>query len=234
METLATVDLINVFLHLDKTLEAVIGQYHAWVYFIIFVVIFCETGLVVTPFLPGDSLLFAAGSLAALPDSVLDIRFMYPLLCLATIGGDNTNYWIGHFVGPKIFHKENVRLLNRKHLERTHQFYEKHGGKAVAIARFMPIFRTFVPFVAGIGRMTYWRFFAYSVIGTVAWTSTFVLGGYFFGNIPFVKKNFTLVIMAIIAVSLMPGVIGFVRQRLASSSAAPATEKDRKKQKDNL
>jgi len=137
MEMLATVNLINLFLNLDKTLETVISQYHAWVYLILFIVIFCETGLVVTPFLPGDSLLFAAGSLAALPDSVLEIRFMFPLLFLAAICGDNTNYWIGRFVGPKIFHKENVRILSKKHLDRTHQFYEKHGGKTVVIAFFL-------------------------------------------------------------------------------------------------
>jgi membrane-associated protein len=220
MEILATINLIELFLHLDKTLETVVSQYHAWVYLILFIVLFCETGLVVTPFLPGDSLLFAAGSLAAMQDSVLEIRFMWPLLFAAVICGDNTNYWIGYLIGPKIFHKENVRILNRKHLEKTHQFYEKHGGKAVVIARFMPIFRTFVPFVAGIGRMNYLRFFTYSVGGTIAWTGSFILGGYFFGNIPVVKSHFTIVIMAIIVISLMPGAIAFIRSRMQSSADA--------------
>jgi membrane-associated protein len=170
--------------------------------------------------LPGDSLLFAAGSLAAMQDSVLEIRFMWPLLFAAVICGDNTNYWIGYLIGPKIFHKENVRILNRKHLEKTHQFYEKHGGKAVVIARFMPIFRTFVPFVAGIGRMNYLQFFVYSVGGTIAWTGSFILGGYFFGNIPVVKSHFTIVIMAIIVISLMPGAIAYIRSRMAPSADA--------------
>lgn len=219
MEPLATIDLVNMFLHLDKTLETVISQYHAWVYLVLFVVIFCETGLVVTPFLPGDSLLFAAGSLAALQGSVLEIRFMFPLLFVAATCGDNVNYWVGRFIGPKIFHRENVRFLSKKHLDRTHQFYEKHGGKVVIIARFMPIFRTFVPFVAGIGKMDYLRFIAYSITGTAAWTTTFVLGGYFFGNIPVVKAHFTVVIMAIIVISLLPGVITFLRQRYGSPNS---------------
>ena len=217
MEIVATINLIDMFLHLDKTLETVVSQYHAWVYLILFVVIFCETGLVVTPFLPGDSLLFAAGSLAAIAGSVLEIRFMWPLLFFAAVAGDNTNYWIGYCVGPKIFSRENVRILNKKHLDNTHRFYERHGGKAVVIARFMPIFRTFVPFVAGIGRMTYWRFLAYSIGGTIAWTGTFVLGGYFFGNIPVVKSHFTIVIMAIIVISLMPGTIAYIRHRMAEA-----------------
>lgn len=215
---IATVNIIDVFLNLDKTLETVVSQYHAWVYLILFIVLFCETGLVVTPFLPGDSLLFAAGSLAAMPNSVLEIRFMLPLLFVAVICGDNTNYWIGYLVGPKIFHKENVLILSKKHLDETHRFYEKHGGKAVVIARFMPIFRTFVPFVAGIGRMNYLRFFTYSVGGTIAWTGSFILGGYFFGNIPIVKNHFTIVIMAIIVISLMPGVIAYIRSRIQSSA----------------
>lgn len=218
MEMIATVNIIDVFLNLDKTLETVVSQYHAWVYLILFIVLFCETGLVVTPFLPGDSLLFAAGSLAAMPNSVLEIRFMLPLLFVAVICGDNTNYWIGYLVGPKIFHKENVLILSKKHLDETHRFYEKHGGKAVVIARFMPIFRTFVPFVAGIGRMNYLRFFTYSVGGTIAWTGSFILGGYFFGNIPIVKNHFTIVIMAIIVISLMPGVIAYIRSRIQSSA----------------
>ncbi len=213
METLAAINFVDIFLHLDKTLETVIQQYQTWVYLILFAVIFCETGFVVTPFLPGDSLLFAAGSLAALHSNILDIRFMYPLLCFAAVAGDNTNYWIGRFLGPKVFRWENSRLFNKEYLDRTHQFYERHGGKTVAIARFMPILRTFAPFVAGIGKMTYWRFLAYSIAGTVCWTATFILGGFFFGNMPVVKRNFTLVIMAIIIISFLPSVIGYIRCR---------------------
>ena len=153
------------------------------------------------------------------------VEFAIPLLMAAALTGDNTNYWIGYLVGPKIFHKENVRILSKKHLDETHQFYEKYGGKAVVIARFMPIFRTFVPFVAGIGRMNYLRFFTYSLGGTIAWTGSFILGGYFYGNIPVVKSHFTIVIMAIIVISLMPGAIAFVKQRMNSSSDAPDVKK---------
>ena len=215
METLTISNLIDMFLHLDKTLETVVGQYHNWVYLLLFIIVFCETGLVATPFLPGDSLLFAAGSLAAIPDTVLNVGWLYVLFTAAAISGDTTNYWIGRFVGPKVFYKENVRFLNKEYLNRTHQFYDRHGGKTVAIARFMPIIRTFAPFVAGIGKMPYLRFLAYSIAGTLAWTSTFVLGGYFFGNLPFVKGHFTFVIMAIIVISFMPGIIGFLRQKMA-------------------
>jgi membrane-associated protein len=209
---------IDFILHLDKHLNYIIENYGLWCYLIFFLIIFCETGLVVTPFLPGDSLLFALGALAA--SGSLKLASIFAVLAIAAVAGDNTNYWIGYLVGPKIFHKENVRILNRKHLERTHQFYEKHGGKTVIIARFMPIFRTFAPFVAGIGKMTYWRFLTYSVGGTIAWTGSFILGGYCFGNIPFVKKHFTVVIFAIILISLMPGIIAYVRHRLASSADA--------------
>ena len=156
-----------------------------------------------------------AGSLAAIPDTVLNVGWLYALFTAAAISGDTTNYWIGRFVGPKVFYKENVRFLNKEYLNRTHQFYDRHGGKTVSIARFMPIIRTFAPFVAGIGKMPYLRFLAYSIAGTIAWTGTFVLGGYFFGNIPAVKAHFTLVIMAIIVISFMPGIIGFLRQKMA-------------------
>jgi membrane-associated protein len=177
--------------------EKVIRNYHAWIYLILFLIIFCETGLVVAPFLPGDSLLFAAGAVAAAwPDS-LNVLYLFFLLAAAAILGDTVNYWIGHMVGPKVFHKENVRFLNRKHLEKAHAFYERYGGITIVIARFMPFIRTFAPFVAGIGSMTYWRFLMYNVVGGIAWIAGFVFLGYFFGNIPAVKKNFTLVIMAI-------------------------------------
>lgn len=204
---------IQIVLHLDQYLGILIQNYGAWVYLILFLIIFCETGLVVTPFLPGDSLLFVAGTLAAA--GLMDIQIVTGLLMLASFSGDNTNYWIGRFVGPKVFSRESSRLLNHQHLEKTHAFYEKHGGKTIVFARFLPIIRTFAPFVAGIGRMTYRQFLAFSFFGSVAWIGFFVLGGYFFGNLPFVKQNLTLMIFAIIIVSLMPGLVGYLRHRRA-------------------
>jgi len=169
----------------------------------------------VTPLLPGDSLLFAAGTFAALGS--LKVEWLYILLSVAAIGGDTVNYWIGHYVGPKVFSKEDVRFLNRKYLDRTHEFYEKHGGKTIILARFIPIIRTFAPFVAGVGKMTYGHFISYNVIGGLAWIAIFLFGGYFFGNIPLVKRNFTLVILAIIFISVLPAVIEFLNQRYRSS-----------------
>jgi membrane-associated protein len=203
---------VDLFLHLDKHLGQVIGDYGTLTYLILFVVIFCETGLVVTPFLPGDSLLFAAGTFAAI--SALELKVLLPVLYFAPILGDSSNYWIGRFVGPKVFHRENVKLFKKEYLDKTHAFYEKHGGVTIIIARFMPIFRTFAPFVAGIGRMTYLRFLAFSIGGTLLWISSFVLAGYFFGNIPFVRKHFTLVILAVIFISLVPGIITFLRDKM--------------------
>ncbi len=205
---------IELFLHLDKHLNEIIRNYGVWTYLLLFVVIFCETGLVVTPFLPGDSLLFAAGTFAALGS--LKVEWLYILLSVAAVGGDTVNYWIGHYVGPKVFSKEDVRFLNKKYLDRTHEFYEKHGGKTIILARFIPIIRTFAPFVAGIGKMTYGRFFSYNVFGGLAWIAIFLFGGYFFGNIPLVKRNFTLVILAIIFISVLPAVIEFLNQRRRS------------------
>lgn len=201
----------DIFMHLDKHLSVVIQNYGVWTYLILFLIIFCETGLVVTPILPGDSLLFAAGALAS--TSALDVGVLFILLSFAAIAGNTTNYWIGHFIGPKIFHKQNVRLLNREYLDRTHRFYEKHGGKTVVIARFIPIIRTFAPFVAGIGAMTPWKFSLYNVAAGIAWVAIFVFAGFYFGNIPVVKRNFTLVIFAIIFISVLPGVIEFIRHR---------------------
>jgi membrane-associated protein len=206
---------IDLFMHLDEHLDVIIRTYGVWTYLLLFIVIFCETGLVVTPFLPGDSLLFAAGTFAALGS--LKVELLYVLLAAAAIGGDTVNYWIGHYVGPKVFSKEDVRFLNKKHLDRTHEFYEKHGGKTIILARFIPIIRTFAPFVAGIGKMTYWHFISYNVFGGLAWIAIFLFGGYYFGNIPVVKDNFTLVIMAIIFISLLPAVIEFLNQRFRSS-----------------
>ncbi len=205
---------IDIFLHLDRHLGEWILAYHAWIYLILFLIVFCETGLVVTPVLPGDSLLFAAGTFAALGS--LNVFYLFFLLAAAAILGDTVNYWIGHMVGPKIFHKENVRLLNRKHLLQAHAFYERYGGITIVVARFMPFVRTFAPFVAGIGSMTYWRFLTYNVVGGVAWIASFVFMGYFFGNIPQVKRNFTFVIMAIVVISVMPMVIGWWRNRRAT------------------
>ena len=201
----------DIFMHLDKHLGAVIQAYGTWTYLILFLIIFCETGLVVTPILPGDSLLFAAGAFAAI--GALEVMWLFILLSIAAIAGDTVNYGIGSFMGPKVFHKENVRFLNREYLDRTHQFYERHGGKTIIIARFMPIIRTFAPFVAGIGKMTYVRFISYNVVGGIAWIAVFIFGGYYFGNIPVVKRNFTLVILAIILLSILPGIIEFVRHR---------------------
>jgi membrane-associated protein len=216
MDILASINIVDMFLHLDTTLADIIEQYQTWVYLLLFAVIFCETGLVVTPFLPGDSLLFAAGSLAAMQNSVLDVGYVYIVLSAAAVLGDSTNYWVGRFIGPKIFHQEKVRLLNKKHLDEAHAFYDRHGGKTIFIARFMPILRTFAPFVAGIGKMPYVRFLAYSISGTICWIGTFTLGGYFFGNIPVVKRNFTVVIMAIIVISLIPAVSAFIKQQIKS------------------
>jgi len=202
---------VDLFLHLDRHLDAVILQYGVWTYLILFLIIFCETGLVVTPILPGDSLLFAVGTFAA--RGSLELSVVLGLLILAAIAGDTVNYWVGHLVGPKIFSREKVRFLNKDHLKRTHEFYEKYGGKTIILARFMPIIRTFAPFVAGIGSMTYGRFLTYNVIGGVLWIAVFIVGGYYFGNIPVVKKNFTLVILVIIFLSILPPIIEFIRSR---------------------
>ncbi len=203
--------LIDFVMHIDVHLDVMIQQYGLLIYLLLFVIVFCETGLVVTPFLPGDSLLFAVGAFAARGSLALPVGLL--VLAAAAILGDTANYWIGAVVGPKVFHKENVRFLNRKHLQRTHEFYERYGGKTIVIARFVPIVRTFAPFVAGIGKMTYGHFLAYNVIGGVAWVVGFVMTGFWFGNIPVVKRNFTLVIFAIIIVSVLPAVIEVIRQR---------------------
>ena len=213
MEFLIT--FIDFFIHLDRHLTEMIQYFGVWSYFIVFIIIFCETGLVVTPILPGDSLLFGLGTLAAL--GALEVEWLLILLSIAAVTGNIVNYAIGYFVGPKIFHRENVRFLNRAYLDRTHRFYEKHGGKTIVIARFLPIIRTFAPFVAGIGKMTYSRFFFYNILGSVAWVAVFILGGYYFGNLPVVKSNFTLVIFAIVAISMLPVVIEYFRHHFRSS-----------------
>ena len=215
--------LIDVFVHLDAYLHVVIQQYGAWTYLLLFVV-FLETGVVVTPFLPGDSLLFAAGAFAAAGS--LEVGWVFGLLFVAAVLGDTVNYRIGYSVGPRAFHGQN-RFFKREHLDRTHQFYERHGGKTIVIARFIPIIRTFAPFVAGIGRMSYGQFVVYNIGGGLLWTVLFVFGGYYFGNLPVVKRHFTLVILAIIIISVLPAGLEFLRnyRRKAPSAQAPPPEK---------
>lgn len=205
------INFIDFFIHLDKYLPAIIQSFGIWAYILMFLVVFCETGLVVVPILPGDSLLFALGALAT--QGALNIEILLVLLCIAAIAGDTVNYSIGHFIGPKVFHYEGGRFFKKEYLLKTHQFYEKHGGKTIVLARFIPIIRTFAPFVAGVGAMSYAKFVLYNLSGGIAWVCLFLLGGYFFGNIPSVKNNFTLVIMAIIIISVMPGVVGYRRRR---------------------
>ncbi|MGE5027073.1 MAG: DedA family protein [Betaproteobacteria bacterium] len=209
MELLTT--FLDLVLHLDKHLLALTQEYGTWVYLILFLIVFCETGLVVAPFLPGDSLLFVAGALTA--TGAMEVQALAGLLIAASFMGDNTNYWIGRYVGPKVFSRERSRLLNPNHLAQTHRFYEKHGGKAIILARFFPIIRTFAPFVAGIGRMDYRRFLPFSLVGGAAWVGSLVLAGYFFGNIPFIKQNLTLVILGIVFLSLLPGIFGYLHHR---------------------
>jgi membrane-associated protein len=204
-------DFIDVILHFDTHLVEWVKHYGTFSYVILFAIIFCETGLVVTPFLPGDSLLFAVGALSA--TGALEVYTAGSLLMLAAIIGDSTNYWIGYFVGPKVFRSESSRWFNRAHLDRTNAFYAKYGVKTVIIARFMPIVRTFAPFVAGIGRMYYPRFLFFSVLGSFLWIGIFVAAGYVFGNIPEVKSNFKLVILAIIFLSILPALIEVLRAR---------------------
>jgi membrane-associated protein len=206
--------LLDFVLHLDKHLSSLIQTYGLWTYLILFVIIFLETGLVVTPFLPGDSLLFAAGTFAAA--GALNVLWLFVALSAAAILGDTVNYWIGHFIGPKVFHQKKSRFFKKEYLERTHRFYEKYGAETIIIARFVPIIRTFAPFVAGIGRMSYWRFISYNVVGGIGWVALFIFGGYFFGNIPFVKRNLSLVIIVIIIISVIPAALEFYRHRRES------------------
>jgi membrane-associated protein len=207
-------------IHLDKHLGEVITQYGAATYGILFLVIFLETGLVVTPILPGDSMLFAAGTFASRPEYHFNVWIVFVLLSIAAVLGDTVNYWLGHYLGPKVFHYKKSRFFNPAHLERTHAFYEKYGGKTIIIARFVPIVRTFAPFVAGIGAMSYGRFLAYNVIGGVGWVAICVFAGYFFGNLPFVRENFSLVILAIIVLSCLPAVIEVLRHRASRARKA--------------
>ncbi|MCB9113044.1 MAG: DedA family protein [Anaerolineales bacterium] len=206
---------IDLFLHLDEYLQTIITTYGAWTYGILFVVIFVETGLVVMPFLPGDSLLFAAGTFAALGS--LNVWFIVGMMSVAAVVGDAVNYMIGHYLGERAY---NIKWIKREHLDKTHAFFEKHGGKAIFLARFVPIVRTFAPFVAGIGRMSYGYFATYNVVGGISWVFIFTLLGYFFGNIPFVRNNFELVIIVIILVSVLPMVFEWIKQRREAAHAA--------------
>jgi len=203
--------ILDIALHLDKYLSAIIQQYGIWTYAILFVVIFVETGFVVMPFLPGDSLLFAAGTFAAL--KALKVGWLILLLSAAAIIGDTVNYWVGHHVGPKVFCKEEARFFKKEYLDRTHAFYEKHGGKTIIIARFVPIIRSFAPFVAGIGRMSYGRFLAFNVVGGVGWVVLLVGAGYFFGTIPVVQENYSIAVLAIIAISTVPIAVEYLKHR---------------------
>jgi membrane-associated protein len=205
---------IDIFLHLDTHLNEVIQSYGLWTYLILFLIIFCETGLVVTPILPGDSLLFAAGALAAIDGSPLNVWLLFLLLCVAAILGDTVNYWLGAKLGPKVFAQEKSRFFKKEYLIRTQKFYERYGAKTIIIARFVPIVRTFAPFVAGIGSMNYARFITYNIVGGIFWVGICLAAGYLFGNIPIVKKNFSVVILAVIFISILPAIIEIIRSRI--------------------
>lgn len=206
---------IDIVLHLDKHLALMVQQYGLWIYGILFVIVFAETGFVVTPFLPGDSLLFVAGALAAIGEGGMDIFVLMGVLAAAAILGNMLNYQIGRFLGPKVFHWENSRLFNKNALIKTHEFYEKHGGKTLVISRFLPLFRTFAPFVAGIGAMSYAKFSFFNLIGALGWVVSLCLAGYWLGNIPWVKQNLSLIIIGIIISSLIPIGIGYLKTREA-------------------
>ncbi len=212
MELIA--QFVDVLLHLDHYLGSFLRDHGAWIYLLLFMIVFCETGLVVMPFLPGDSLLFVTGTLAAMGG--IDVSWIIALLITAAFAGDNTNYWIGHHLGPRVFSNHASRLLNPQHLATAQRFYDRHGAKTVMIGRFLPIIRTFAPFVAGIGRMRYLKFLGFSILGSFLWVGSFVLAGYFFGNIPVVKRNLTLVVLVIIVVSLMPGIYHYWQHRRAT------------------
>lgn len=213
--------IIDIFLHLDRHLNEIIAAYGVWTYAILFLIIFAETGLVVTPFLPGDSLLFAAGALAA--TGPLDPWWLCLLLMAAAIIGDSTNYAIGNYIGPRAFHQPNSKILKKEYLDRTHRFYERYGGRTIIIARFVPIIRTFAPFVAGVGTMSYSRFMSFNVIGGILWVAVFVWGGYLFGNIPVVQRNFGLVVVVIIVLSVVPIAIEWLKHLREKKQGAPTT-----------
>ncbi len=215
---------VDFILHIDTHLQVLAAEYGLWLYAILFVIIFCETGLVVTPFLPGDSLLFAAGSLASMPGSSLDPHLLFILFFFAAVLGDTVNYQIGHKIGPKVFNYEKSRLFNPEHLRKTNNFFHKYGGKTIIIARFIPIIRTFAPFVAGIGVMHYSRFLLFNIVGAGLWVGVFNYSGYFFGQLPFVQQNFKLLIFAIIVISFLPPVIEYLKHRFGPKQDTPNCE----------
>ena len=218
----ALLHLIDVFLHLDVHLAEWAAALGPWLYVVLFLIVFCETGLVVTPFLPGDSLLFAAGALCAIEGSPLSVYALAVLLVTAAVAGDAVNYSVGRYLGPAVFTSDTSRFLNKKHLLRTQEFYERHGGKTILLARFVPIVRTFAPFVAGIGQMRYAYFATYNVTGALAWVLSFLFAGYWFGQLPAIKRNFHFVIVAIIVISILPMVFEYVRARRAGTAEGPA------------
>jgi len=203
---------IDVILHLDQHLLVLVQNYGAWIYGILFVILFCETGLVVTPFLPGDSLLFVAGAIAGAGS--MNVHLLVALLFVAAVLGDSLNYAIGHYIGPKVFRFEDSWFFKKAYVERTHRFFERHGGKTIVLARFVPIIRTYAPFVAGIGAMDYRRFLLFNVAGAALWVASLTYAGYFFGNLPAVKNNLSLVILGIIALSISPGIVEVLRHKL--------------------
>ncbi len=211
-------EILNWFLHLDESLNQLAASMGPWLYVVLFLVIFCETGLVVTPFLPGDSLLFAVGALAATTGSPIQLGWMIPLLIVAAVLGDGVNYWLGKLIGPRVFRWEKSLLFNRKHLDHAQSFYDKYGSKTIVLARFVPIVRTFAPFVAGIGKMNFFRFWSYNVIGGIVWVTLFLVLGFWFGNHEFVKKNFEVVILAIIGISVLPMIYEFWKSRSAGKA----------------
>ncbi|HHR6078200.1 TPA: DedA family protein [Providencia alcalifaciens] len=218
--------IIDFILHIDVHLAELVAEYGVWVYGILFLILFCETGLVVTPFLPGDSLLFVAGALAALPSNDLNVHVMVLLMIIAAIVGDAVNYTIGRIFGEKLFKNPDSKIFRRSYLDKTHQFYEKHGGKAIILARFVPIVRTFAPFVAGMGKMSYRHFAFYNVTGALLWVLLFTYAGYLFGDLPIVQKNLKLLIVAIIFISILPGVIEIIRHRRAAAKEKNAAAKE--------
>lgn len=215
-------ELIDIFLHIDEYLGLVVDLFGPWTYVILFAVIFAETGLVVTPFLPGDSLLFAVGALAGA--GFLNIGAVYVSLLAAAVLGDTVNYWAGYYIGPRVFAKENSRLFNKAYLEKTREFYERHGGTTIILARFLPIIRTFAPFVAGIGRMRYRTFFLYNIVGAVAWVTSMTGAGYLFGGLPFVKANFEFFVIGIVILSILPMIFEYIRHRRGPALAPEQLE----------
>lgn len=208
--------ILDFILYIDQYMVTIVRDYHAWTYAILFVIIFCETGLVVTPFLPGDSLLFVAGAIAALPDMPIDVHILAIILFAAAVLGDSCNYMIGHYFGRRLFKNPNSKIFKQSHLDKTHEFYKKYGGKTIILARFIPIVRTFAPFVAGMGKMNYYYFMMYNLVGGAIWVAIFCYAGYFFGDLPFVQENLKLLIVAIIFISILPAIIEVVRAKLKS------------------